>query len=45
MLASTALRRAGEPGDVAEAVRWLIQDARYTTGEVVRVDGGRFLNM
>lgn len=45
MLASTALRRAGEPGDVAEAVRWLIQDARYTTGEVIRVDGGRALNI
>ena len=45
MLAATALGRAGEPGDVAEAVRWLIQDARYTTGQVIRVDGGRFLNM
>ncbi|GAB2651065.1 pteridine reductase [Arenimonas aestuarii] len=45
MLASTALGRAGEPGDVAEAVRWLIQDARYTTGQVIRVDGGRSLNM
>lgn len=45
MLASTALRRAGEPEDVAEAVRWLIQDARYTTGQVIRVDGGRSLNI
>ena len=45
MLASTALKRAGEPDDVAEAVRWLIQDARYTTGQVIRVDGGRSLNL
>jgi pteridine reductase len=44
MLAATALGRAGNPGDVAEAVRWLLQDARYTTGQVVRVDGGRSLN-
>jgi pteridine reductase len=44
MLAATALRRAGDPDDVAEAVRWLIQDARYTTGQVIRVDGGRSLN-
>lgn len=43
-LASTALQRAGEPDDVAEAVRWLVQDARYTTGQVIRVDGGRSLN-
>jgi pteridine reductase len=45
MLASTALKRAGDPDDVAEAVRWLLQDARYTTGQVIRVDGGRSLNL
>lgn len=45
MLAATALGRAGDPTDVAEAVRWLLQDARYTTGEVIRVDGGRSLNL
>ena len=43
MLASTPLQRAGTPGDVAEAVRWLLQDAHYTTGQVLRVDGGRAL--
>lgn len=43
MLANTPLGRAGEPDDVAEAVRWLLQDARYTTGQVIRVDGGRSL--
>ena len=41
VLARVPLRRTGEPDDVAEAVRWLLQDARYTTGHVLRVDGGR----
>ncbi len=45
MLASTALKRTGAADDVAEAVRWLLQDARYTTGQVIRVDGGRSLNL
>ena len=45
LLESTALQRAGAPEDVAEAVRWLLQDARYTTGQIIRVDGGRALNM
>lgn len=43
LLAATPLRRAGDPDDVAEAVRWLLQDATYTTGQVIRVDGGRSL--
>ena len=43
MLDRTALRRAGRAEDVAEAVRWLLQDARFTTGQVLRVDGGRAL--
>jgi pteridine reductase len=45
LLESTALQRAGAPEDVAEAVRWLLQEARYTTGQIIRVDGGRALNM
>lgn len=45
LLESTALQRAGAPEDVAEAVRWLLQGARYTTGQIIRVDGGRALNM
>jgi len=43
LLAATPLAREGDPDDVAEAVRWLLQDARYTTGQVIRVDGGRLL--
>ena len=37
------LARMGTPEDVAEAVRWLLLDARYTTGQVIRVDGGKHL--
>jgi pteridine reductase len=43
LIARTALQRPGSPDDVAEAVRWLLVDARYTTGQIVRVDGGRAL--
>jgi pteridine reductase len=38
------LERAGTPEEAAEAVRWLALEAHYTTGQVVRVDGGRFLS-
>ncbi|MBX3390093.1 MAG: SDR family oxidoreductase [Phycisphaeraceae bacterium] len=42
-LSRVPLQRAGTPEDAAETVRWLALDARYVTGEVVRVDGGRWL--
>lgn len=45
ILANTPLQRAGSPEEIAEAVRWLIQDASYSTGQVIRVDGGRHLNL
>lgn len=37
------LGRAGTPEDAAKAVRWLALDAAYITGEVIRLDGGRWL--
>jgi pteridine reductase len=37
------LARAGTARDAAEAVRWLALEARYVTGQVIRVDGGRSL--
>jgi pteridine reductase len=43
MLADTPLGRIGTPEEIAEAVRWLLRDATYTTGQVIRVDGGRML--
>ena len=44
MLARTPLGRTGTPEEVAEAVRWLLLDARYSTGQVLHLDGGRLLN-
>ena len=43
MLARTPLGRTGTPQEVAEAVRWLLQDATYSTGQVLHLDGGRML--
>jgi len=43
LLARTPLGRTGTPEEVAEAVRWLLQDATYCTGEILRLDGGRLL--
>lgn len=37
------LERSGTASDAAEVVRWLTLDAAYTTGEIIRVDGGRWL--
>lgn len=43
MLARTPLQRAGTPEDVASAVLWLLRDAPFVTGQIIRVDGGRTL--
>jgi pteridine reductase len=43
MLARTPLARTGTPEEIAGAVRWLLCEATYTTGQVIRVDGGRTL--
>ncbi len=42
-LSRVPLERAGAPEDAAEVVRWLALDAHYTTGQIIRVDGGRWL--
>ena len=41
ILSRTALKRQGEPEDVARAVTYLTRDADYVTGQVLPVDGGR----
>lgn len=41
MLSRTPLKRAGEAEDVASAVLWLLRDAPFVTGQIIRVDGGR----
>jgi pteridine reductase len=43
LIARSALKRAGTPEDVAGAVLWLLRDARFVTGQILRVDGGRSL--
>lgn len=43
LLEATPLGRAGSAEEIAEAVRWLLQDASYVSGQVLRVDGGRSL--
>ena len=43
MLERTPLKRAGSPDDVASAVLWLLRDARFVTGQIIRIDGGRTL--
>lgn len=41
IIKQTALKRSGEPEDVAAAVLFLVRDAPYVTGQIIAVDGGR----
>ena len=45
LLARTPLQRTGTPQDVAAAVRWLLDDAPFVTGQTLRIDGGRTLGV
>lgn len=45
VISQTLLKRIGESDDVAKAVRFLIHDAPFITGQVIAVDGGRSLNL
>jgi len=45
VISQTLLKRIGEGNDVAKAVRFLIQDAPFITGQIIAVDGGRSLNL
>jgi pteridine reductase len=42
-LSRVPLKRSGTPEDAAKVVRWLALEATYVTGEIVRLDGGRWL--
>lgn len=44
LLARTPLARIGTPEEIAEAVRWLLDDASFVTGQTLHVDGGRQLS-
>jgi len=41
ILRQVPLQRAGDPGDVAGCVLYLLRDAAYVTGQIIAVDGGR----
>jgi pteridine reductase len=40
----TALKREGDPTDIANTVWFLINSANYITGQIIAVDGGRTLS-
>ena len=44
ILERTPLERLGSADEIAEAVKYLIFDATFTTGHVLTVDGGRTIN-
>lgn len=39
----TPLKRFGEPGDIAEAVRFLVKSTDFVTGAILPVDGGNLI--
>jgi pteridine reductase len=41
----TPLRRTGSPEDIAGAVKYLLFDAPFVTGQVLAVDGGRSITL
>lgn len=43
ILQRVALKRSGEPVDIAKAVLFFVKDAGYITGQILAVDGGRTL--
>jgi pteridine reductase len=45
IVSTTPLERLGSPEDVAGAVKYLLFDAPFVTGEILAVDGGRRLHL
>lgn len=43
IISRIALQRQGSPDDIAMAVRFLVRDGAYITGQIINVDGGRTL--
>ena len=41
----SALKRVGEPDDIARAVEFLVAGAPYVTGQIIAVDGGRSISL
>ena len=45
IVGQTPLARVGSPDDVAGAVKYLLFDAPFVTGQILAVDGGRAVNL
>ena len=45
ILSKIALKKSGNPIDIAKTVLFLVDQADYITGQNINVDGGRKLNM
>ena len=45
IISHVPLKRVGAPDDIARAVRFLLCDAPYITGQILAVDGGRSINI
>ncbi len=45
ILERTALKKPGDPIDIAKTILFLVRDADYITGQIIAVDGGRNLNI
>lgn len=43
IIARTPLKRYGEPGDIVEAVRFLVKSTDFVTGVILPVDGGNLI--
>jgi len=41
IIGKTALKRQGNPQDIARTALFLAKDAPYITGQIIAVDGGR----
>jgi len=44
IVSRTVLKRQGAPDDIANAVRFLVKEANYMSGQILTVDGGRTLS-
>ena len=44
LLSRTALKRKGNVQDITDTVLFLVRDAKYITGQIISVDGGRTIN-
>jgi pteridine reductase len=44
LISKIPLKEIGDPGDIISALEYLVSSAKYVTGQIIRVDGGRTLN-